>query len=387
MQVYKTFFKVAKKYKMSLIMYTLIIIVMLVSLNAAYKDEGEESVEMSRETLYIVDNDHSEVSERLVDYLGTIHNINDGDYSEEEIKVLIYNLRIAEYIEIPAGFGDAFLETGEVKLETLYDEAVPTGIFINMQIDEYLNSIHNYLDIGHSFDKAAEETENSLGTEFVSMQQKERKPAAAIHATFLFLPYGILSILFSGVLPVIMDFNGKERKNRTAVSSTKMTTRNIALILASATVTFFIVCLLVLFATCADFQAYIFTKTWWMAVLNVLAYTITTTLLLSMISTLPIIETEKGSTNTVSFITVIIGLSFSFLGGTFVDLEILGDGVKKIGQFVPNYWYSVACRKIWYDGAGFSDLLGCFGLQLVFGLACFAVALAFTRFFGDRSES
>ena len=82
-----------------------------------------------------------------------------------------------------------------------------------------------------------------------------------------------------------------------------------------------------------------------------------------------------------------IGLSFAFLGGTFVPLTILGDEVAKVGRFIPNYWYSTACLRIWNEGAGLSDIIDCFGLQILFGVLCLSIGLVFTRFFGDKSAA
>ena len=65
----------------------------------------------------------------------------------------------------------------------------------------------------------------------------------------------------------------------------------------------------------------------------------------------------------------------------------LGDKVAVIGRFIPNYWYSTANHKIWYDGAGFEELLGCFGFELLFGIACLSIGLVFTKFYGNRGEN
>jgi hypothetical protein len=103
-----------------------------------------------------------------------------------------------------------------------------------------------------------------------------------------------------------------------------------------------------------------------------------------MITSLPLGINTKGSANTSTFITCIVGLCFSFLGGTFVDITILGDKVAKIGQFTPNYWYSVASRKIWYEGGNLSDVAESFGMQFLFGLVCLSIGLCFTSFFGEK---
>jgi len=105
-----------------------------------------------------------------------------------------------------------------------------------------------------------------------------------------------------------------------------------------------------------------------------------------MITSLPLGIGKKGGSNTTAFVTNIIGLSFSFLGGTFVDLTVLGDKVNAIGRFIPNYWYSVAGRKIWYDGAGFADVLPAFGIELLFGIVCLSVGLVFTKFFREGKQ-
>ena len=110
-------------------------------------------------------------------------------------------------------------------------------------------------------------------------------------------------------------------------------------------------------------------------------------MLLSMITSLPLGINKTGSAGTSSFITCIIGLAFSFLGGTFVDLTILGEKVAVIGRFIPNYWYSTAIHKIWFESADFSDLTACYGFQILFGFVCLSIGLVFTKFFGNKGTS
>jgi ABC-type multidrug transport system permease subunit len=395
MQVYKSFFKVLRHYKLSFVIYTGITLAMLFALVMSNSPESKQ-VALSRYPIVVVDNDHSEVSEALYSYLDSAHDIKKEELTDDQIKDLMYYWHLVEYIEIPEGFGESFKAIADSKdeveatslLKCIYDESLPRGIFINMQMNEYLNGISGYLSSGFSMEEADERTRASLdSTQYVEILQKEVEPAKKSYTAFLFIPYGILSIIFSQLLPVITSFNGKEKKNRTAISSTSMIKRNVALVAGTITISLIVVALMVTVATFSEGTKYLFTKMWWMSVLNAFVYMVTVTMMLSMISSLPIGLNQKGSANTSAFITNIIGLSFSFLGGTFVGLEIMGDGVAKIGRFIPNYWYSIATRRIWYEGAGLTDVFDCFGLQLVFGITCLAIGLAFTRFYKDTSRN
>ena len=390
MHVYKTFFKVMTKYKLSIIIYTAIVIFMLFSLINAYSASEEEDVAEKKYTLLIVDNDNSELSKELVKFLGTKHYLEDGSYTDEQIKDMLYYQHITEYIVIPEGFGEKYEKAAEnseasTLLQATYDEALPYGIFVNMQIDQYLNAVKDYMNSGNTLAEASAKCTDAMdSSKYVSMQKKETVAAQRVYTSFQFLPFGILTIIFSGVLPVIMCFNDAERKNRTIISSYKMTKRNFELILGSASLAFVVTSLLVGLASASQNSEYIFTTSWWLSVGNAFIYTLSVTMLLSMITSLPLGINTKESANTSTFITCIIGLSFSFLGGTFVDITILGDKVAKIGQFTPNYWYSVASRKIWYEGGNLSDVAESFGMQLLFGLVCLSIGLCFTRFFGEK---
>ncbi len=388
MQVYKSFFKVLRHYKVSIIIYTAITLAMLIALVMSNSSDSKE-VTLSRYPIVVVDNDHSEISEALYAYLDSAHNVEKKELTEDQIKDLMYYWHIAEYIEIPEGFGENFKELVENKneveagslLKCVYDEALPRGIFINMQMNEYLNGIRGYMSSGFSIKEADERTRASLdSTQYVEMLQKEVQPAKKSYTAFLFLPYGILSIIFTQLIPVIISFNDKEKRNRTAISATSMVKRNVALVAGTITIAMIVIVLLIAVATCSDGTKYLFTDKWWLSVINVVIYAVTITMMLSMVTSLPLGINKKGSVNTAAFITNIIGLTFSFLGGTFVDLEIMGDKVARIGQFLPNYWYSIATKRIWFEGAGIGDVLGCYGIQMLFGITCLAIGLAFTRF-------
>ncbi len=386
MQVYKTFFKVVKKYKTGIIMYFCIVVFMLVLLSGM-NNKSADKVELVRCPIVVKDLDHSPVSEALYNYLDDVHNLKKADYTDDQLKDLMYYMHITAYFEIPEGFGASFETENAMSIKSVYDETMPKGIFVNMQIDEFLNGLRAHLALGEDVETAAANAAASLDTsKYVTLLTEEKNPGDKPYSMFIFLPFGILSIIFSGILPVVLSFNEKERKNRMLVSSTKLNRRNLSLTLGAATLAIGVMLLLAGVSTVMAGTEILFSKKWFLTLANLLTYTIAITFLLALISSLPLGSQRENNAGSASFFTNIIGLSFAFLGGTFVPLDVLGDGVAKIGQFTPNYWYSTAMERIWLDGCGISDILDCMGIQLVFGITCLAIGLAITRFFDQKTN-
>ena len=86
----------------------------------------------------------------------------------------------------------------------------------------------------------------------------------------------------------------------------------------------------------------------------------------------------SGSDNQVGMITNVVSLSLSFLGGIFVPLSVLGEGVKSFARFLPTYWYATAVEKIG-DGEATADILSCMLIELFFGVACAVVGIVIAR--------
>lgn len=383
MQVYKTFLKVMRKYKAGMIMYAIINISMLAAIVWTSKDTSV-SVEQKKYSLVVVDEDKSEASQMLYDYLDEIHNIKKQEYTDDQINDLLYYQHIAEYIVIPKGFGEKFMNGKDYKINAVYDEAMPNGIFVNMQINQFLSTVYGYIDYDYSLDEAAKMTKDSMDeSKYVSVVEKETEGESKSYTGFLFIPFGIFSILLAGLLPVIQSFDEKEKKNRTAVSACSMVSRNVSIIAACATVALLVMVAEVAVSSFAEADKYLFTGTWFLGVLNVFLYTLMTVMFLFMIS--PVLS--GWGDQAASYATNIFGLSFAFLGGTFVDLDILGEEVTNVSRFTPNYWYSLACKMIWRQDAVFADVEKCFAMELLFAGVCFAVGLAISRFARQTKEA
>ena len=380
MIVFKTFFKVLKKYKVSLLMY-LGISIGIITILSSFGSKGNTAYYSVSQQIVVKNNDNSEVSKGLIEYLSTINGIKSADdYSDDQITDMMYYTRISNSLVIPAGFGEEFLKTGEIgnlKIESTKNAGARMGYSSETEIDSYLNLLSGYLQGGFDLAEAHKYTVESLSDKSaVSVVADVKVEDDKIFTVFTMLPYGILTMLLSAVLPVILRFGSALIRKRSGISSMPNSKRQIMLALASAIVTVFIVMILIGLASGLSGEA--FSGRWWLIVANFLVLSLTVVMLMVAISNLGLKpESVPGITN-------VIGLSFSFLGGIFVPLEFIGSGAKIIGQFLPTYWYSEALTRI-KTGGGFSEILNCLLIQLLFGVMVMGVGLLAGKHFEKRA--
>jgi len=368
MIVFKTFFKVLNRYKFSLFMY-LGIAIGIVSILSSFNSGGNSAYTAISHGLIVVDNDNTEVSKALIKYLGTMNEILDGDYSDEQITDMMYYTKISNYLVIPKGFGDAYL-SGAVeipKIESTKEASARMGYLVETEMESYLNLTGNYMKGGYSFAEADELASKSLSdTSAVNMVAEVKIQDDKIFTVFTMLPYALLTMLCSAVLPVILRFGTMLINKRTGISALPETKKQIMLALASAVVTAGIVLVLLIISSLLSNEA--FTERWGLTVLNVIVFSLTAVMIIIALSSFGIKPEATPA------ITNIVALSFSFLGGIFVPIEYLGGAAKTIGQFLPTYWYSEAIERI-KSGSSFSEILNCLLIQLLFGVMVLVIGL------------
>jgi len=107
-------------------------------------------------------------------------------------------------------------------------------------------------------------------------------------------------------------------------------------------------------------------------ILNALCYLILSAAIVTLISNFQL------KAQAISMVSNVLSLAFSFLGGVFVPMEIFGDTMLKIAKFIPTYWYVTAADAI-MEGEISNQIFVGMGIQLLFALAFFAVALVISK--------
>ena len=105
MQVYKTFFKIAKKYLSSCIIYFSIFIVLLIAMSKLGTETTNSRFEADTVDFAVIDNDNTTASEALLDYLTGKHElVTLDDYSNESLQDYMYYEKIEYVLIIPEGY-------------------------------------------------------------------------------------------------------------------------------------------------------------------------------------------------------------------------------------------------------------------------------------------
>ena len=76
----------------------------------------------------------------------------------------------------------------------------------------------------------------------------------------------------------------------------------------------------------------------------------------------------------------IVGLVLAFLGGAWISIDLMGEGMRAVAQFTPSYWLTETVNALAHtsalDGGSTLEALGGIGMLLLFAAAMFSVAFA-----------
>ena len=379
MQVFRKFFKVALAVKSRLIVAVCIGVFMIVFLNGQSDTSKTTKFESTNLNIAVIDEDDSEISRGIVEYLKSIHSVDTTKHEEDLYKDRLFYQDIVSKVVINKGSGESILNGKDADITNLYNESTPLGLFINNQINEYLSIVQKKINEGKDIKIALDEAKEAMdSTNFVSIKE-EKKDAEGFAISFNFLPYVVMVTLFSSVLYAMLAFNEKEVKNRTLVSSITPIQRGLGLVMGCICLSTIIYAVLLIVSVYFGREQIPSTRALILEVINLFIYTIVCNMVIFLVTVC------SGKLNdSVMVIANGVSLTFAFLGGSFVPAQYLSESVKRVGRFTPNYWYSTAIDKI-VDEASISTIASAYFMQIAIGLAILGISLAVLKVKNDRS--
>ncbi len=371
MIVFKSFFKIAKRYIPILSIYVfsfLVLIGIMFKVNSASTVEEFKAQEID---ICIIDHDKSDASKNLVSYLDQKHHTVKLDEDVNVFRDAIYN-RIVNYVLIiPKGFGNKLENaTTNNKLESYKLPGSMTADFFEMDMNAYLSTYNSYLSLGYSDKDAYEACIETLKKETkATINKKESAATSKASRFYTYFPYVIISVIITGFAPILIRFNTEPIRKRTLCSNFSLLKRNIALACGSGIYTIIITSFFILISLVLCGKDML-NASGVIHIINALTYAFVCLGLAFFISTL----TTKSSA--LNMLANVIGLGSSFMCGIFVSRDLLSETVLKIGRFFPAYWYLNVESEL--TGSTFSwtpTMTQGFLVQLLFFVAFMVLAI------------
>ena len=332
MTVFKTFWKIINKYKGTIILYTVILII-FGGINMSTNDTGTTFVDSKPDILIINKDEEIGITKNLVDYLKQNSNIINVKNNEEAINDALFYRDVNYVIYIPENYRQDVLNglNPEINIKSTGDYSASLA---EMMLSRYVQIQNIYKDNINNEDELIEAINNNLSKKSsVEMTSKlDASKMTKVASYFNFASYSIMAVVIFIICLVLSSFHEKTVNKRTIISSMNYKEHNRLILFASfmySVIVWFLYVVLGLILL----GNIIFTARGLMYLLNTFVFTFCALTIALLISTI------VSNKNAINGIVNVVALGSAFLCGAFVPAEWLPKAVLNIAHILPAYWY------------------------------------------------
>lgn len=331
MTVFKTVLKIVKKYKGTILLYTMLL-VFFTAFNLQTSDSSINYVAEKPDVLIINNDENVGITKNLVAYLKENTNIVKVDNNENAINDALFYRDVNYIIYIPKNFRNDFLNglNPEVKIKSTGDYEASLA---NLLLSKYMKLANIYRN-NNSENEIIEKINKSLKTNTkIDIKSKlDTNTLSKVTFYFSFLNYGILAGCVYVLCLILSSFKEIKINKRTIISSTNYKKFNRQLLLSISLVAlllwlfYIILSFILLGEVMLSSHGIIY-------IINSFIFFICALTLAFLIGNL------INNKNAINGIINVVALGSSFLCGCFVPMEYLPDYVVKVAHILPSYWY------------------------------------------------
>lgn len=389
MPVFNAYFRVTKKYLVSLLVYFVIFIFMTVIFTQFLGGQTSYDFSAVRTNVIVQSEENTPLTEGLKSYLGrNAEIVTVGNGADSAQDALFFGK--ADYIlRIPAGFTERFMSgSNTASLEKTTGALSGSTVSMDLLVNKYFNLARLYVVNvpGISQNELVRYVSNDLvksSPVTVNIGENQVK-TGGLNVTFRFVGYAVMGILLTGIMSIMIAFNDPELSRRNLCAPVKPTRMNLQLFLGNTCLMILVWAVLCLVSLPLSRQKD-FGPGYLLLCLNTFVFSACTLTIAFLAG-----KFAKSQIALAAF-TNIVSLGVSFLSGIFVPQNLLGASVQKVASLTPGYWYVKAVDTITglsvitFDGL--KPVLGDMLIQLGFAAACLIIALVVTKQKKQSNES
>ena len=316
-----------------LLMYLVIFFAIAIALQTAARKEHLGTFEKTRINIAVADRDQSELSQGLIRYLSTIHNVSEISSEPSVMQEELFYRNASYIVQIPENFYQTCIEEEEPLSVTKVPGSY-TSFYVDQQISTWLNSIRTYTAAGFSLKEAMDASMELSASEVTMYEGTENNLETPPYIYyFRYVPYLFLAVLSYSLGYVLLAFQKEDIQKRMRASAVSMRRQNMEGLLAMFMLG------TVLWLISAAGVCVLFGKEFLTSPL-IGYYILNTALMLGIALSLSyLVGIFVKNSNMLSGISNLLSLGMCFLCGAFVPMSIMNKSVLKIAQFLPVYWY------------------------------------------------
>lgn len=330
MTVFKAFWKIVKKYKVTVILYTVMLII-FGGISISSGDNGFKYTD-SKPRIYVVNNDlNNKLTENFISYLNK--NSDLIKIKDNKVDDAIFYKDIDYVIYIPESYGSNVLNglnpIIDIKKNDSYDSALA-----QLLVEKYIKVQNVYANMYSDENIIVDAINNNLNSSIdvdISSSINISK-TSKMTSYFNYASYSILAIIIYIICLVLFCFKNKDVSKRILVSSTNMSKHNKLLLLSSLLfciiiwILFVLLGVIIIGRSLFSIRGIIYIFNMFLFIFNSLTFAF-------------FISSIFSNKNAIVGIVNVVALGEAFLCGAFVPVEWLPSFVVAIAQIFPTYWY------------------------------------------------
>lgn len=372
MQVFKLYWKLTFSKWKTFLIYALIYFSVF-AFTILFRNDTATHYQPSTVSIGIIDQDHSELSALLIDYLSETHQVQLYDNSLQMEDALFYQQHVLT-LTIPVGFEKAFLE-GEGQLTYQSKQGLSASLasshiqfYLENMYEQYIH--HTNISLSELHETLLPILKNEVKVDFGISEIDQSDFFASLN----YLSYVMLALLTTMIGSCLIDLKEPQSYARMLASPLSAKQITFELLLGAGSFAFaiqFIFCIIIAFIFPTEF----FSIQGGIAFVQLCIYTLSSYTLAIMLGHLVCLSRYPDSVLTM--LSQSISLGSAFIGGAFLPQSLISDSISKVASFTPLYWYVKGNSLI--QNANSNRLISAWGILMLFTLA-FALLTMYLNF-------
>lgn len=386
MKVFSACLRVVYRHKGALLLYVGIFLSLCIAMTAFSFEQQNTFFTQTKTAVAVINRDgDTALVQGLTDYLKESVDFVELTDDKSALQDALFYQAVDYILIVPEGFTADFLSGGSMQLEKSVAPDTTAGMYTDQLVNQYLRLVSSYTAIHPllSQDEVSALVRQNLSdsdTQVTMQAFGEAVPLSEQFTVYFRMMCYILTVMVVLCTTTIMMVYGRpDLRMRNLCAPVRLRSVNFQLALCNGMVGLICWILLVIIPFLLYGQLIVEAdiRVLLLLVLNSFVY-LFVALGIGFLS-----GQFVKNMNVQNAVANFTSLALSFLGGVFVPLELLGEGIIAVAHFVPTYWYSIAQNKISsltrFDWAALQPIVSAMLIQLGFAAALFSVSLLISK--------